>query len=382
MNTRQKSGWVRGICSAWSRKLPQAPGGWAESAGPGWTEGPETSRTMLSQARLAYSFTHGGLPGDPELARAGREATERMMKLFWRPALRGWIRSVDRDGKPADMTIDTYDQGFGLLALAWNSRASGRAGSPEARTTALEALQGLDGETSGPGGGYRERRNGDRPSPMVSHPLYRRQNPHMHLLEAFLSWHAEDPSGPWLEHARAMVALLRERFRLTADGPLAEYFEEDWKPAPGEAGRILEPGHQYEWVWLLRRYFEASGDAAAGSDAESLFRFARDRGTDADGFAMAAVDVEGGVLDGGKLLWPQTEMLKAHLAVYEWTGEIAAREAAESTLRAIKTRFMREDGELFYNRLDRGGRPDPAPALSRLLYHLFVAGAEAERLGL
>jgi mannose/cellobiose epimerase-like protein (N-acyl-D-glucosamine 2-epimerase family) len=263
--------------------------------------------------------------------------------------------------------------------LAWAYMTAGtEAARASARETALLALAGLDGECSGSGGGYRERREGSSGSRLVQYPDLRRQNPHMHLLEAFLAWHRADPSGPWLEKARAMVELLRRRFRPT--GNLAEYFDDGWRLDGGEPGRIREPGHHYEWVWLLRRWYEASGDEQARADAETLYDFALRRGTDSDGLAFAAVDDAGEVLDGRKLLWPQTEMLKAQLAMFEWTGDGGTKAAAEKALGAIKTRYMRADGALFYNLLERSGAPDEAPSLSRLLYHLFVAAAEAERL--
>jgi mannose/cellobiose epimerase-like protein (N-acyl-D-glucosamine 2-epimerase family) len=276
------------------------------------------------------------------------------------------------------MTVDTYDQAFGLLALAWDFRVTGNS---ESKTAAREALRGLDEDCADPRfGGYREWRNGDSASPMVIYPNFRRQNPHMHLFEAFLAWHTSDPSGPWLERAGDMVSLLRSRFRRPGNGTLAEYFGEAWDLAPGEAGVIREPGHHYEWVWLLKRYEEITGDSSVRKDAEELYRFAREHGTDADGLAFGAVDDKGRIVDDRKPLWPQTETLKAHLAMYEWTGAPAAGEAADRSLSAIKTRYMREDGALFYNLIDRDGKPDPAPSLSRLLYHLFVAAAEAERV--
>ena len=38
------------------------------------------------------------------------------------------------------------------------------------------------------------------------------------------------------------------------NGALHEFFDADWNPAPGIEGRIVEPGHQFEWAWLLLRW--------------------------------------------------------------------------------------------------------------------------------
>ena len=40
---------------------------------------------------------------------------------------------------------------------------------------------------------------------------------------------------------------------------LGEYFTADLKPVDGVIGSIVEPGHHHEWVWLLRRFEQASG---------------------------------------------------------------------------------------------------------------------------
>jgi hypothetical protein len=71
-------------------------------------------------------------------------------------------------------------------------------------------------------------------------------------------------------------------------------------------------------------------------------------------------------------------MLKAHGVIYHWTGESRYRTIAEETYRRIQRKFMRGESSLFYNRLDRAGVPDPAPALSRLLYHLYGGAVVAE----
>ena len=82
----------------------------------------------------------------------------------------------------------------------------------------------------------------------------RRQNPHMHLFEALLALHETTGRADLLDRARALHALAVTRFLDPATGALREYYDDAWRvhPAPG-AGRV-EPGHLFEWAWLLRRY--------------------------------------------------------------------------------------------------------------------------------
>ena len=84
--------------------------------------------------------------------------------------------------------------------------------------------------------------------------LPRRQNPHMHLLEALLALHAATGEKNWLRRAGALVDLFKRRFSDPQTGALIEFFAEDWSPRPGDEGRLREPGHQFEWVWLLYEY--------------------------------------------------------------------------------------------------------------------------------
>lgn len=201
----------------------------------------------------------------------------------------------------------------------------------------------------------------------------------MHLLEAFLSWAAIDPAGPWLGHAADIVRLFRERFVDPVGGVLYEHFDEAWRRAPGSPGRSLEPGHHFEWVWLLSEYRKRSGDDSVLESARRLYGFAMNNGVDLDGLAFDIVGPDGSVIADTKLLWPQTEKLKAHLAMYEWTGAKEALEAARLLLRTIERRYLRDDLS-FVNQLDRRGGALRAPTPSRVLYHLFLALAEADRV--
>lgn len=366
------------VCAEWRNRLPLSPAGYAEEIDSSWRETGGRKRSALAQARLAYVFTHAGLRGDVACALAGVEAMGRLRRFFWDPESRGWMHTLTEAGAVVDSSIDTYDQAFGLLALAWHYRATG---DPDAKTIAHLAVQGLR-EAAGatPGGeGYPEQRAAGDPRNQLP-SKYRRQNPHMHLLEAFLAWYSVDPSVYWLDLASEVVRLFRARFLDTETGTLREYFDQRWQPADDPAGRIREPGHNFEWVWLLRRYFEASEDGSVYADARNLYRFAHDRGVDDDGVAFDVVAADGQILTDTKLLWPQTEMLKAHLAWFEWTNDESARERARQTLSKIENYFMIPGSALWHNQLDRERNPLPVPTLSRVLYHLFVALAEAERL--
>jgi mannose-6-phosphate isomerase len=43
-------------------------------------------------------------------------------------------------------------------------------------------------------------------------------------------------------------------------GSLREFFDGDWNPLASDEGRIVEPGHQFEWAWLLNGWASIIGD--------------------------------------------------------------------------------------------------------------------------
>ena len=47
---------------------------------------------------------------------------------------------------------------------------------------------------------------------------------------------------------------LGDRFPRRTGDEVREFFDGDWLPAAGIAGRIAEPGHCYEWAFLLDRW--------------------------------------------------------------------------------------------------------------------------------
>ncbi|MDR1625422.1 MAG: AGE family epimerase/isomerase [Spirochaetia bacterium] len=384
MDEGHEKEYTRRTITEWGRRLPLTPGGYAETVDCEWKEGADTTRTLVTQARLAYVFCHCSRLGnkelkmlaDAELAKLAVESTRRMMSVFWRPELRGWIRTADKNGNPLDATIDSYGQSFGLFALALDYRVRN---NPETHDTALQVLAALDEYAAAPrGGGYLEFRPGGNAAPGLPFPKCRRQDPHMHLFEAFLAWHRVDRGGPWAERARAILDLLCGKFH-QPDGSLAAYFDEDLNVAAGRAGEIRVVGDHYEWAWLLGQYEKFTGDSSMRKSAERLYAFAEKYGKDKDGLAFSSVDSGGRVLDGNKLLWMQLEMLKGQIAFYDWTAEAEALRRAENTAGLILERYL-HDGVLFYNKLDADGKPDPSPTLSRLLYHVFMASCEAERV--
>ena len=260
----------------------------------------------------------------------------------------GYASRFTLANQPIAAPLDLYDHAFVLLALA--SAASVLPAAP-LRARALALLDFIDTEFAHPLGGYQE---------SLPPSLPRRQNPHMHLLEALLAAHEAFSDGPFLARARTLLDLFQSRFLDPATGALVEFLGDDLRPARSEAGFLVEPGHHYEWVWLLHRARVLGLSAADDPSAAALMGFAEQHG--AHPTSQDAID---GLRSTGtqhvltSRLWPQTERLKA---LRLWPGASpAARAQAASGL----ARWLLPDG-LWHERRDADGAPIPgsAPASS------------------
>jgi mannose/cellobiose epimerase-like protein (N-acyl-D-glucosamine 2-epimerase family) len=213
--------------------------------------------------------------------------------------------------------------------------------------------------------------------------LPRRQNPHMHLLEACHvlaeeSGESAAAPGPWLRRAAALVDLLRRRFIDSANGSLIEQFDGLWEPV---AGAPREPGSHFEWVWALLHHRRLTGDDSVLPIAEGFYRFALAHGLDplAPHLAFDAIDGKGNVIAATKLMWPQTEAIKACVARAEFLGDKEAVTRLDGLLDSLFRYYVDPETGLFCNQIERDGRKRPVEMPIRVLYHLELALAEVVR---
>jgi mannose/cellobiose epimerase-like protein (N-acyl-D-glucosamine 2-epimerase family) len=254
------------------------------------------------QARQTYVYAVAGRLGWPG---PWREAVGHGAQFVTRATDEsGLVLSLfERSGEPAPAPFDLYDQSFALLAYAYADGVFPGSGHAQAATRLREELRR---RLAHPGGGFEE----DRPART---PL--RSNPHMHLFEAALAWVERTGDPAWRELADELGDLATRIFIDPEHGRLREFFAIDWTPAPGEAGRLTEPGHQFEWTWLLYRHAYLGG-APNLAAAERMARLAFRTGVDPRrnvAFNQQAID--GPPLDLRARLWPQTERLKAALSL-------------------------------------------------------------------
>jgi len=194
----------------------------------------------------------------------------------------------------------------------------------------------------------------------------------MHLLEAALAWLAIEPNLVWRGMADEIVALCLERFIDRDTSALRESFALDWTPVSGIPGQVLEPGHHYEWAFLLDRWAKLTGrDRPA--DVPRLIAFADAKGLDRKRrVAINGIKLDGSAYDSIARLWPQMERMRAYLIDRRDGDEARIAEAIESLSRFLEAPLS----GLWYENLAADGRfvVEAAPATS--LYHIVGAIAE------
>jgi mannose/cellobiose epimerase-like protein (N-acyl-D-glucosamine 2-epimerase family) len=345
----------------WALGADHLHGGFHEmlDAGAGAVPSPRRARVQARQVFVYASAQAMGWRGP------AREAALHGMRWFRAHYLRadGLFRSeADADGRATAETPTLYDQSFALLAMA---SLRGMSGAPVGCDKEAEnLLSAVNAAMRHEAGGFRE-----------ADPSAFQSNPHMHLLEAALAWAEAGGGAVWETLAEEIVALCLSRFIDPDEGFLREHFTAQWEPALGERGRLVEPGHQFEWAWLLARWARRRNEPTVELAARRLFA-AGARGIDpVRGVAVDAMNEDLRIRTSRARLWPQTERLKAALLLHAGHEDADdsylahAQAAAESLWRYLEmpTRGLWRDKLTPTNRFVE----EPSPASS--FYH--IAGA-------
>jgi mannose/cellobiose epimerase-like protein (N-acyl-D-glucosamine 2-epimerase family) len=322
----------------------------------------DAPRRSRVQARQASVFA---IAGDLGWDGPWREAVEAGARAVVDRCLRndgGVNHMLGPDGRAVDNRRDLYNTAFAIFGLAH----AGRALKKTAHIAEAERLVNwLEQTWALPQGGFQE---GD-----VAHAPPRRQNPHMHLFEAFLALHAATNNPAHLARANAIANLFDSMLYDAASGTLPEYFGDAWQPLAGDKGRIREPGHHFEWTWLLEQN-RLTGGKDMSAAAKRLLAFGEQHGVDAaSGLIFDEVDTDGAPLKRVSRLWPHTERIKGNLAVWRRTNDNHALARALAAYDVLSMYLDTPVAGLWRDRREVGGDfvDEPAPASS--FYHIILA---------
>jgi len=315
------------------------------------------------QTRQIYTFSNVGARGWHERA---EPLAAKGFDFFLTHACpdhgaRGCVHLLSEDGAVLDDRRDLYDQAFLLLACAarWAVARDRRAIELADKTIAF-----LDRELRSPHGGWLEDDRGTLP---------RRQNPHMHLFEAFMALYKATGKTAYREYAANIFTLFKQVFYAPAEGVIWEYFDKNFDKQPHAN---IEPGHMFEWVWLLEKFrTEASTDVTEYQ--ENLFARGVKTGETlkSHGFIVNKGSLSGKPPRGNRRLWPQMEYLKACLTMAA-KGDANARERGGALINALHETYLSTQIQgLWVDEYDDHGAPVAMDVPASILYHLFEAVA-------
>jgi mannose-6-phosphate isomerase len=330
----------------------------------------DAPKRLMVQGRQLYVYSHAASLGwYSDGKRLSERCVEYLLSSFYQADGKpGWVHALAGEGTIANPMRDLYGHAFVLLGLAWYYRLTRDAQILAVIDTTIGFL---DESLASDRGGYRDA------EPAVD--TIRRQNPHMHLLEAYLALHDATERDEDRDRALQMFRLFETRFFQPTTETLCEYLTDDLAPQPGKMGDIVEPGHHYEWVWLLRQLQRLTGQSV-DAYAAALYRHADTHGWDDEGLIVDELGSAGNVITASRRIWPLTEAAKANIA----EGERASGtfdETAAHCFTSLAARFLQRPVEAgWMDRITASGEAMAAFMPASTLYHVFCAITEAARV--
>lgn len=320
-------------------------------------------RRLMVQSRQISVFAAASMSGRFAAGRdlalgAMRRTIEAYHEADGRP---GWVFSIDLAGRPVDAKRDLYAHAFVLFALAWAMRLE----RVPAFENAVEAtLAFIDGDFAEPGhGGFWE----CLPRPDAR----RRQNPHMHLFEAFIALYETTRRRDVLDRCHQLRELAVGKFMNLETGALRELFFDDWRVHPMLGEGSVEPGHLFEWAWLLRCY-EAISGLDQSLPVSRLLDLAIRRGLDrSSGRIIDEIGEDGHVRRASSRSWPHAEALKA-LSTEAIKQTFSDDLLLIAILNRLCTVYIPDDLDgLWIDHVDSTDAPLPLNVPASSLYHIY-----------
>ncbi len=336
-------------------------------------------RRLLTQCRQLAVYGHASLQKDDTLGFKPdlKAHFTSLCQRFHNPQTGGWYFSIAEDGSPKDTTHDLYTTSFVIFALCHYYKATK---DEEAHRLAIATLTFIAPHFRLPGLPGLAESLEDTLKPI---PAIRRQNPHMHLLEACL-FAAEIWDDPLFQKiGDEMVGLFFVYFYDADRTILREWFNDGLAPHP-EKGHIVEPGHYYEWIWLLRKHAQLQGDPYFYNKAcFQLLEWANAHGWDKDfGGIYDEVDEDGTVISNTKRIWPFTEALKANALMLikdRPDNNTERKRRIAEMVEIFKDKYIDERG-FWTERLNRDLSPVTDYMPGTTPYHVYFGIMEAREI--
>lgn len=329
-----------------------------ESLSHDWHVNPLGRIRLLTQCRQLYTFSHAYIEThDPQWQAPLQPLFEFILKHYW--VNDAWIFSLNDDLSIKDSHSDCYTLAFVLLALSYYFEATN---DDRALEWIEHTHQFLKTNMADPQGGFIEAF-----PPADTH--IKKQNPHMHLLEGYIAAYNVTKKSHYQHEVEALLELMMQHFFDAGSNSLIELFHDDWS-IHTTLGQHIEPGHHFEWVWLLHQANRLFPNKSYLLHAQALWDKACYQGFDPKGGIYNQVHATSAkVLDAEKRIWPATEYLKA-LCIHQTDPEQVSQ-GLHTMLSFLFDTYFKQDGA-WNEYLDADNIPKPHPLPGTSSYHIFL----------
>ncbi|AIR88270.1 AGE family epimerase/isomerase [Pseudomonas cremoricolorata] len=337
--------------------------------GPGWNaelalpfealdaqQRPEPVKRYRAMACARQLYLFSSRLEQPGAAQRAAALFDSLQRHFHDAQHGGWFYSIDANGKPLDRRKDLYTHAFIAFACAhyW-----GQVKAPAVAAVLDDVLTVVTQRFARTDGLY-EASLAEDWSNLNTGPL---QNPSMHLAEAFLQVLAVRDDSATEQALLTLCDALHRHFIEPQHGLMLE------KPC-GTVDNWFEPGHQFEWFYLLETSALLRGTPLHAA-IDRAFDFAERHGVER-GAVLAMLDVQGRVLDATQRIWAKAEYLRALVLRPNAQGRLLEQ------LSALEQLFFHPHG--WHECRDASGAVSRHDMPSTTPYHLATALEGLRRL--
>ena len=334
------------------------------------------SRRLFVQCRQIAVYSYATLRGRHDAKEQILKSFARIKNLYYNPHKKGyWYYSVGANGEVDDDKLDSYTLAFVIFALAWLYRLEPSECYIE---YADEIFSVFDGPLAAQGGGV-----------IIGIPessKFTSQNPNMHLFEACLVLYEAAGRPQDLQRAEKIANLFEKKLFDHCRLALPENHTTDWQ-VTNPSQNWFEPGHHFEWAWLLRQLERVGGRSTSHLIAKILSP-ALEVGLDANSVVIERVGLERNFIVNSSRNWGVCEYLKCCSNEYQeacWRNDVNSEKIwalrTLDGLRALRRVFLSTPHKgLWHDRVDSAYNclTNYSPASS--FYHISFSIAEIEKI--
>ncbi|KAG0192552.1 hypothetical protein DFQ28_008674 [Apophysomyces sp. BC1034] len=288
---------------------------------------PPTRYRAMACARQLYVFSAGGWHDHAD------RLFESLRTRFADATHGGWHYSIDAHGTPHETQKDLYTHAFIVFGCAEYFRHRGNRDALEL----LEAtLHVIETRFAAGAGLYNAVLSKDFRT-IADGP---RQNPIMHLAEAYLSARDVRRDAGFSDALERIGEQMIATFVHRPTGCIAEL-------PIGRGTLRIEPGHQFEWSYLVSSAPDVFGRSGLSAWLDSAYAFALRHGVSPiTGGVCAALDEHGHTTDQTERLWAQTEFARALATSHAIRGATSASGdiPLDAQFGRFRQRFLRNYG--------------------------------------